>query len=342
MTIIEELLQKKKLEKTPIWLMRQAGRYMNEYMAIKNSCGSFLDMCYTPEIASKITMQPIEKFDFDAAIIFSDILVIPNALGLKLKFIGGVGPELQTISSHKDLNNKLFYETLEPVYKAINIVRGNLEQNKSLIGFSGAPWTLLAYMLDGNSKQNFAKSLYFIKNNKSAAEDIISALVEYVSMHLIGQIEAGANVVQIFDSWAGLLVDLEPEIYEDFIIKPTKKIVAEVKAKFKHIPIIGFPRGSKFKYEEYAKQTGVDILSIDQDVDIKWAVEKLKSHVIIQGNLNPTYLLNRKDQIEREVNIIINTFGVGEFIFNLGHGVLPTTPVENVKFLVDEVRKYLS
>jgi len=340
MTIIEELLQKKKLEKTPIWLMRQAGRYMKEYMAIKNSSGSFLEMCYTPELSAQITMQPIEKFDFDAAIIFSDILVVPNALGLELKFIGGVGPELQTISSYKDLNDKFFYETLEPVYEAISIVRGNLESNKSLIGFSGAPWTLLAYMIDGNSKQNFAKSLDFIKNNKIPSEDIINMLVEYISKHLIRQIKAGANVVQIFDSWSGLLVDLEPELYEDFIIKPTKKIVAEVKAKFHNIPIIGFPRGSRLMYEKYAQQTGVDILSIDQNLDLKWAVEKLKKYVVVQGNLDPTYLLNGQEQIEKEVERIINTLGRGEFIFNLGHGVLPTTPVENVEFLVNEVRNY--
>lgn len=339
MTIIEELLRKKKLEKTPIWLMRQAGRYMKEYMTIKNNRSSFLNMCYTPEIAAQITMQPIEKFDFDAAIIFSDILVIPNALGLNLNFVGGSGPELATISSYKDLNDKAFGEILEPVYEALSIASSKL-QDKSLIGFAGAPWTLFAYMVDGNSKQNFAKALDFIKSNRNAAEDIIKVLIEAVSKHLIKQIEAGANVVQIFDSWAGLLVELEPSLYEDFVIRPTQKIVEQVKAKFNNVPIIGFPRGSKLLYEQYAKQTGVDILSIDQDVDLKWAVEKLKNYVIIQGNLDPTYLLNDQEQIEKEVARIINTLGKGEFIFNLGHGVLPTTPIENVQFLVNEVRKY--
>ena len=336
MYYIKELVSKEKLARTPIWLMRQAGRFLPEYRKIKEGSSSFLEMCYTPEIAAKITLLPIDQLDFDAAIIFSDILVIPHGLGFDLKFINGEGPALKTISATSNISKlKLDNRKLSPTYEAISMVKSRLKKGKELIGFAGAPWTLLSYMIEGSGSRDFAKSKVFITENPEITKELVDILIESVSEHLIKQIEAGADIVQIFDSWAGFLTE---EDYYRLVVEPTEKIVKKVKSEYGNIPIIGFPRGSSFLYEKYAKETGVDVMSIDQFVPLEWAAKKLKSDVIIQGNLDPRCLLCSKKQIKKHVDLIQERLGRGEFIFNLGHGVLPSTPVDNVKYLVRLVR----
>jgi len=340
MSQIKNLVDKKTLSRTPIWLMRQAGRYMPEYQEIKKKTKSFLEMCYSPEIACEITLQPIKRFDFDAAIIFSDILVIPNALGLKLDFLEKIGPvlERQEMSdvALKKLDLEGFESFLKPVYQAVSSVKDRLSSEKDLIGFSGGAWTLFSYMVEGTGSKNFESANLAILNNKKESERLIEILVEAISKHLVNQIEAGATSVQIFDSWAG---EIMPDKYEDFIVKPTKKIVEYIKSKSKNTPIIGFPRGSNFKYEEYVEKTGVDVLGIDQELPLRWVKERLFDKAIIQGNMDPMILLSGKEDIYRHFNSIEGFFGSGKYIFNLGRGVHKTTPIENVHYLIDLIRK---
>ena len=341
MSSLKKLVTIRKLEKTPVWLMRQAGRYLPEYQAVKSKTKSFLEMCYTPEIACELTLQPIKRFDFDAAIIFSDILVIPHAFGLDLEFVKNTGPVLQKLSLGSDSDLKKldihhFEKKLKPVYLAIKKVREKLSKEKDLIGFAGAPWTLFAYMIEGAGSKNFEKANIAILENPKQARELLAILTEAIAKHLVNQIDAGATAVQIFDSWAGeLMVDK----YNDFIIEPTRKIVEYVKSKHKNIPIIGFPRGSNFRYKKYAEQVGVDILSVDQELPLSWIKENLMDKVIIQGNLDPLVLLEGKKEILKHVEEIQRVFGKGEYIFNLGRGVYQKTPVENVEYLVKLLRE---
>lgn len=323
---------------TPIWLMRQAGRYLPEYREIRSNTGSFLDMCYNPELAAKITMQPIERFDFDAAIIFSDILLIPQALGMDLQFEDKIGPTLNKLKTSEDINNlndTKLVKYLEPVYESLSIVRKKLSSDKALIGFAGAPWTLASYMLEGGSSKNFAISKEFALNNPKAFSVLIDKLIGAVAKHLIMQIHAGADIVQLFDSWAGVLNETE---FRKWSIEPAAKIVAIIKNEFPNIPIIGFPRGAGFLYEEYAKHTQIDVVGVDQHVPVN-IVNNLQKTNIVQGNLDPIYLLSNNQEVLHKEIMKIKTGFKKPFIFNLGHGILPNTPLENVQFLVDTVRK---
>lgn len=328
MSIIKNLVEQRILEKTPIWLMRQAGRYMPEYLAVRKNIGSFLDMCYTPEVASEITMQPMKKFNFDAAIIFSDILVIPDSLGINVDFVKDKGPVLSSITSVSELKNKKY--KLQKIYEAIKLVSNNLDKHKSFIGFAGAPWTILCYMIDGSSSKNFSKTKSFIKNNKKEYAKIIEILIDSISEHLIAQIDHGVDVVQLFDSWSGLV---QPEDYYDVIIHPTKEIISRVKKQHPNIPFICFPRGSSFLYKDYVENVGLDIIGVDEFVPLWWIKENLSKHAIIQGNMDPYILLEDKQKIINTANKIETALGRGKYIFNLGHGVLPTTNVENVDYL---------
>jgi len=341
MSFIKKLVTEKKLDKTPIWLMRQAGRYLPEYKKVKSRSKSFLDMCYSPEVAAEITMQPIRRFDFDAAIIFSDILVIPHAFGMQLDFLENVGPVLSKVSLESDksidsLDLDHFEERLKPVYDSIKIVKQNLNKEKDLIGFVGAPWTLFAYMVEGSGSKNFEKANLALIEKKEMSKRLIEKIAEATSRHLVNQIEAGATAVQIFDSWAG---EMTPSQYSEFVVEPTKKIVEHVRLKHKDIPIIGFPRGSNFRYKEYVEQVGVDVLSVDQEIPMTWIKENLATKAVIQGNLDPMVLLQGKQEISMHVKNILKNFEKGKFIFNLGRGVLQKTPIENVEYLVKLVRE---
>lgn len=337
MTVLQNTF-KRKNNNIPIWFMRQAGRYLPEYMEIRKDSSDFLELCYDSEKAKKVTLQPIDRFDFDAAIIFSDILVLPHALGWKVAFKKGEGPILQKFETDKDLLyiNNDFDKKINCIYDTVNKVRLSLDKNKSLIGFAGSPWTVASYMLEGKGKQDFSVSKNFLYNNKKLALQLIDIITEKTIEYLLGQINAGVDIIQLFDSWAGIL---SGEEYEDFVIKPTKKIVSLVKHKYPSLPIIGFPRGSGYLYQEYIDQTDIDAIGVDQFVPIN-TMKKWQENIIVQGNFDPVLLLGKKEIIEKKANDILTCLDSKNFIFNLGHGILPNTPVENVQFLVNYVRNY--
>lgn len=320
--------------------MRQAGRYLPEYQLIRKQQKSFLDLCYNKDLITEITLQPIKRFNFDAAIIFSDILVIPHALGLNVTFIENIGPIVQKISSPEDLKllHPLDNSKLQPVYEGISLVRSKLPSDKVLIGFTGAVFTLLTYIIEGRGgyKTNFEETKLSIFNKKTLIDELILILEEAVITHIINQIEAGVDLIQIFDSWAGILAEEE---YFEYVIKPTKRIVASVKNKYPHIKIIGFPRLSGKLYHNYIEETKIDCISLDPLVSLSDAA-LMQQKVIVQGNLDPLILLSNKEIIKLKVTNICEALGKGNFIFNLGHGILPSTPIENVEYLIELVKSY--
>ncbi|WP_341815604.1 uroporphyrinogen decarboxylase [Wolbachia endosymbiont (group B) of Idaea biselata] len=320
-------------EKVPIWLMRQAGRSLPEYRKAVENMNNFMEICYSTDLVTELTLQPITRFDMDAAIIFSDILIIADILGCNVNFIRGVGPIIRPIESAKDLKSLQGIESNTlPILNAIKEVRSQLPEEKSLIGFAGGPWTVGSYIIEGGSSKTFSKVLNFCP---LALEEIIKKITEATIIYLIKQIEFGADVIQLFDSNAGVL---KGKLFERYIIKPTKEIVSAIKSRFPNFPIIGFPRSAENLYTDYCEQTGVSAVSIDYNVPIEWAKENLK--IPLQGNLNPSLLAYNKSEAIEEAKRIIDCFRGLPFIFNLGHGVLPDTPVENIAALVDLVRNY--
>lgn len=323
-------------EIAPLWIMRQAGRYLPEYRKIRESLGGFLDLCYNPSKAAEVTMQPIDRFDFDAAIIFSDILIVPHSLGLEVHFEQGEGPRVERVTGVNDLGKLKIdpnSEKLQRVYEALTIVKSRLLGDKALIGFVGGAWTVATYMLEGRGKHDFTHSRKVAYSDPKFLHSLIDIITEQTVCHILGQIKAGADVIQIFDSWAGVLGGRE---YEEFIIKPTIKIVSEVKKHYPDVPIIGFPRGSGYLYEKYIELTGVNGIGVDQTVPLSRMVSWGES-LVVQGNMDPVVLLAGKEAIARKVDEIM-TVRPKKFIFNLGHGILPETPIENVEFLVSCVR----
>ncbi len=318
----------------PIWLMRQAGRYLPEYREIRAKANNFLELCYNPKLASEITLQPIKRFGFDGAILFSDILVIPDALGVKVEFVKNEGPKLQKTLDEKsllNLNLNNIENHLYKVFETIDITKSKLDQNTTLIGFSGSPWTIATYMIEGGGSKNFKNTRSLAISNQQFFEKLVEILVEAISIYLIKQIEAGVEVVKLFDSWAGVLPESE---FQKWVINPNKKIIENVRKKYPQIPIILFTRGAGALYENVALDIKNIALAIDQNLPKKWAKEILqhKHQRIIQGNLDNILLASGScEEIEKEVIRIVNSFGDRPFIFNLGHGVLPHTPIENVE-----------
>lgn len=337
MTLLQDTF-KRKNNTIPIWFMRQAGRYLPEYMEIRKNVTDFLELCYDSEKAKTVTLQPIDRFDFDAAIIFSDILVLPHSLGWKVAFKKGEGPRLQKFESDRDLIdiNNNFDKKINCIYDTVNKVRASLDKSKSLIGFAGSPWTVASYMLEGKGKQDFSVSKNFLYNKKKLALQLIDIITEKTIEYLLGQINAGVDIIQLFDSWAGVL---SGEEYEVFVIKPTKKIVSSIKEKHPSLPIIGFPRGSGYLYQEYINQTNIDAIGVDQFVPLD-IMKKWQENIVVQGNFDPVLLLGNKEVIQKKAKDILTCLNNKNFIFNLGHGILPNTPVENVQFLVNYVRNY--
>jgi len=321
----------------PIWIMRQAGRYLPEYRAIRETLGGFLDLCYNPKFAAEVTLQPIKRFDFDAAIIFSDILIIPHSLGLDVRFEQGEGPRVERILDAKDLVKLKVNpgdEKLQRVYEAISLVKASLPTDKTLIGFVGSPWTVATYILEGRGKHDFAFSRKIAYQNPDFLSDLIKIITQQTVSHIVGQVKAGAEVIQLFDSWSGVLPESE---YRKFVIEPTIEIVREIKKLHPNVPLIGFPRGSGFLYESYIDETMVDGIGIDQNVPLK-TMTSFQKKVVVQGNLDPVVLLTNKDVIGKKVDEIMGSVSKENFIFNLGHGILPETPIENVEFLVEYIR----
>jgi len=320
----------------PIWLMRQAGRYLPEYREVRKDAGGFLNLCYTPELASEVTLQPLRRFDLDAAIIFSDILVIPHALGQKVWFEPGEGPKLEPITKAMDLNPDQFLEFLNPVFEALDLTRTALPADKSLIGFAGAPWTLACYMINGQGSRDYQNVRNFARQNPQEFQNILDVLVEAISIYLIQKIKAGANALQIFDSWAGVL---SCEEFQKYSIDPTAKIIAKVKAVYPDISMIGFPRGVGFNYQYYIDQTGIDAVSCDQGVPLA-QMQEFQNHVCVQGNLDNLLLLKGGQEMTGQAEIICDALGDKPFIFNLGHGVIKETNPDDVALLVETVKKY--
>ena len=332
-----EALAGKAHKAPPMWLMRQAGRYLAEYREVRAQAGSFLSLCYNPALAAEVTIQPIRRFGFDAAIIFSDILVVPHALGQHLEFREGEGPHLEPIKSLSDVSKlsvSKAQSTFEIVYEAIHKAIAGLEGRAPLIGFCGAPWTVASYMVEGHGSTDYKAAKLLAYREPKTFGAILDLLVEASSAYLIGQANAGARALQIFDSWAGALADND---FEAFVIEPTARIVKQVKAAHPHVPIIGFPRGSSPQYEEYVAKTGVDALGCDTAAPLK-VMAKVQAHLPVQGNLDPLLLLAGGDAMERRVKAILDSLASKPYVFNLGHGILPETPIENVERLIRLVR----
>ncbi|WP_341763630.1 uroporphyrinogen decarboxylase [Candidatus Tisiphia endosymbiont of Beris chalybata] len=324
--------------KPPIWLMRQAGRHLPEYRKTRDTVNNFLELCYDVEKAVEVTLQPVERYNTDAAIIFSDILILPDALGWRVEFAKEEGPILQQFQNEDDFKifKELDKEKLNKIYEIIRKVKARLSPDKALIGFVGSPWTVMTYLLEGRGKQNFQTAKNFIYKNNKLAQELVDFITKKTIIHLIGQVEAGVDLVQLFDSWAGILGEKE---YEQFIIQPTKEIVKTLKEKFPTLPIIGFPRGSGFLYDNYINNTGISAIGVDQFVPIS-VMKNWSNKIVVQGNLDPLLLLTDKEIIEKKVRELVTSFPERNFIFNLGHGILPNTPVENVEILVNCVREF--
>ncbi len=313
-------------------------------MELRKQAGGFLDMAYNPDIASEITMQPIRRFGMDAAIIFSDILVIPHALGQHLEFVQGKGPKLNPLRGSSDfsvLNFSKFQQILSPVHEAISLTKTSLKkegfESTALIGFCGAPWTVACYMVEGGGSRDFINVKKLAFQDEKAFSELIEILVESSAQYLIDQINAGVEAVQIFDSWAGAL---DAQSFHKWVVNPTRQIVNLVRSQHPDIPIIGFPRCAGQNYLSYVQNTGVSAISIDQNIDTKWAANSLQSFVPVQGNLDPICLLTGGDSMVMAVEKIIGDLKDGGFIFNIGHGIHKQTPVEHVEKLCALIREY--
>ncbi|MCU7611191.1 uroporphyrinogen decarboxylase [Anaplasma capra] len=335
--VLERVLtQKKRQEKIPIWFMRQAGRYLPEYHKSMNGFHDFLEACYTPDIVEEITLQPIKRFDIDAAIIFSDIMVVPHALGYEIDFIRGSGPKVGGIFHQNSTDEAI--KNLQPIFSGISRVRKSLSIDKTLIGFAGSPWTLATYIL--GKENNFfkiRKSRYYTDSNSTHEDEItqlINLLTDFTSHYLIKQIESGVDVIQLFDSSASVL---PVELFEEFVILPTKRIVDSIHSKYPGFPIIGFPKGAGVMYKRYSDETGVSATSVDYSIPLTWISSNISG--VVQGNLDPFLLAYNKELSKDHSLKIVKELGNKPLIFNLGHGILPETPIQNVEDLINSIRK---
>jgi uroporphyrinogen decarboxylase len=322
----------------PIWMMRQAGRYLPEYRELRERAGGFLDLCFNPKLAAEVTLQPVRRFGFDAAILFSDILVIPHALGQKVSFEAGEGPRLTPLLQLGGLNAlraEAEQSALAPVYETVRLVKAALPKDVTLIGFCGAPWTVATYMIAGHGTPDQAPARIFAYRQPEEFAALIERLVQASAAYLVQQLKAGAEVVQLFDTWAGVLA---PEEFERWCLQPAKKIVAQVRSEVPDAKIIGFPRGAGTNLMRYAEQTGFNAVGLDWMIDKTFARHQIQSVVPVQGNLDPLALLAGGSALDRAVDATLDAFSARPFIFNLGHGILPETPIAHVEQMVKRVR----
>src|SRR5579864_2606480 len=313
------------LERPPWWLMRQAGRYLPEYRALRERAGDFLTLCLTPKMAAEATLQPVRRFGMDAAILFSDILLVPRALGQRLSFEDD-GPRLEVLSENAKAP-PLDLSMLLPVGEAVSRVRAGLAVETALIGFAGAPWTVATYMIEGRTSRDFHRVKTLSYRDPSRFNALIETIAEATATFLALQVNAGVEVVQLFDSWAGAL---SAEGFERWVIGPTRRLVAEMKHRFPDVPVIGFPRGAGLNYERYAAETGVDAVGLDTSVPAAYVRSNLQLRIAVQGNLDPVLLRVGGEPMLQAVAEMRKMLGAGPYIFNLGHGVLPETRPENV------------
>ena len=332
------VLDRQRLHVPPVWMMRQAGRYLPEYRELRAKAGGFLDLCFNPEFAAEVTLQPVRRFGFDAAILFSDILVIPLALGRKLWFVEGEGPRLEPLADAKALlsvGHAADANVLAPIYETVRRVKAALPKQTTFIGFCGAPWTVATYMVAGQGTPDQAPAKDLAAAEPEAFQHLIDCLVEASVDYLAAQLDAGAEVVQIFDTWAG---SLPPDDFERWCVQPTKALVAKLWAKKPGAKVIGFPRGAGRNIPRYVEQTKVDAVSLGNEIDRAFARDSIQAHVPVQGNVDPNILLVGGAALDREVDDVLEKLGQGPLIFNLGHGILPTTPLAHVERMLKRVR----
>lgn len=320
----------------PVWLMRQAGRYLPEYRALRAEKGGFLALVYDSAAATEITLQPIRRYGLDGAILFSDILIVPYAMGQDLEFLVGEGPRLSPRLVDAALTSlHAVPERLTPIYATVKEVKAALPADKTMLGFAGSPWTVATYMVAGEGSRDQHDTRALAYRDPLAFQAIIDAITEVTIGYLAGQIIAGAEAVQVFDSWAG---SLAPSEFERWVIAPTARIVAALKARFPHIPVIGFPKGAGEKLPAYARETGVAALGLDETIDPLWAARTLPEGLPVQGNLDPLLLIAGGAELERQTRRILDAFADRPHVFNLGHGIGQTTPLEHVGELLSLVR----
>jgi uroporphyrinogen decarboxylase len=325
-------------ERPPIWIMRQAGRYLPEYRAIRSQTTNFLELCYSPNLATEVTLQPLRRFDLDAAILFSDILVIPDALGQSVRFETGEGPVLDPVSVDSIAGlgkEKDPLQHLAPVLETVRRLRAALAPDKTLIGFCGSPWTVATYMIGGRGSTDQAAARLFALRHPAAFAALLDVLVETSIAYLVAQFRAGADVVQLFESWA---LNLDDEAFASRVIDPNRRIVEGVRAQIPNAPIIGFPRGAAGNLARYAAQTGVNALGLDYATPLDFAGKHLPAELPVQGNLDPLRLVAGGPQLDARIDAIVAAYADRPHIFNLGHGIVPETPIEHVARLVDRVK----
>ena len=327
------------LDIPPIWMMRQAGRYLPEYRETRAKAGDFLSLCYTPDLAAEVTLQPIRRYRFDAAILFADILLIPDALGADLWFVTGEGPRLSTIAGQSDFDTlkpaSAIHDHLAPVYETVRILARELPQDVALIGFAGAPWTVATYMIAGRGTPDQGPAHALKAGNLALFDALMDRLTEATVEYLSAQISAGAEVVKLFDSWAG---SLKGEDFTRYALQPARRIVSEVKARHPGVPVIAFPREAGENYIGFARATGADCVALDNSVSPEWAARHVQVDGCVQGNLAAAHMVSGGQELIDETQRIVRAFSGGPHIFNLGHGITPDADPENVQLMIDTVR----
>ena len=322
----------------PVWLMRQAGRYLPEYRELRAEKGGFLALVYDPQAAAEITLQPIRRFGFDGAILFSDILIVPYAMGQNLEFLAGEGPRMSPRLVDAALESLAAVpERLDPIYETVRLVRSALAPDKTLLGFAGSPWTIATYMVAGEGSRDQHETRAYAYRDPAAFQAIIDAVVETTVGYLEGQARAGAEAVQLFDSWAG---SLAPAEFERWVIAPNAEIVRRLRERCPGLPVIGFPKGAGEKLAAYARETGVDALGLDETIDPLWAARTLPASLPVQGNLDPLLVLAGTEEMERQALRVLDAFADRPHVFNLGHGIGQFTPIEHVERLLAVVRNW--
>jgi len=335
-----DVLAGRRQKNPPLWMLRQAGRYLPEYRELRARAGSFFGLALNPEFAAEITLQPVRRFGFDAAILFSDILVVPHALGRSVRFETGEGPRLDPIDTPEEINamhTVADAAIVAPVYEAVRRVKAALDAKTTLLGFCGAPWTVATYMIAGHGTPDQAPARLFAYRHPQAFARLIDILVAASIDYLVGQLDAGADALQLFDTWAGTL---PPQEFAKWSIAPTQRIIAGVRAKKPGTKIIGFPRGAGGNLPDYVEATGVDAVSIDWTAEPSLISDRVQKNVAVQGNLDPLVLLAGGEALDRGVDEVLANFAGGRFIFNLGHGIVPDTPIANVERMLKRVRAF--
>jgi len=325
-------------KRPPVWLMRQAGRYLPEYRSTRARAGDFLSLCYTPELAAEVTLQPIRRFGFDAAILFADILLVPHALGVDLDFESGTGPRLSTVTDPASLAALRpvdeVHLTLAPVYETLRILSGALPAQTTLIGFAGAPWTVSTYMAAGCGTPDQRPAHALRSSDPETFDALIDLLTEATVSYLSAQIEAGAEAVKLFDSWAG---SLRGEAFARYAVEPAKRIIASLKSRWPDVPVITFPRGAGDRYQGFARATGADCVALDSEVDVEWAAANVQTDGCVQGNLDPRHLVTGGHALIDETRRIMEALSGGPHVFNLGHGITPDADPSNVHMIMEAI-----